>query len=698
MGSRATEAPITGDQSRTTELSTGSDGTGSPGVTTSVASEGIGATTDELTSVGPGAMNTAPGIQTTGGTSEGLNENKSSVHSEDIDNGSATTTGNQDSDIPTAPLPTISGRFSTDLPNDGTRTSSGLPDPSTTLSGVTLNPHETSTDNEVSTIQSQLETASDADVFVTSFVLISPKADSTHVGDDARTITLPSDQTSSFSDGTRPGTEPSTESSSWSTEEVLGSTDAISDLPVSTNHATESNGDGESSTDAGLDLTLPSLPSIDLTSLPGTLLPIQTDESTVLESITKEPIIESSTTEGAVGAIPVPTFSDDPAEEMSTPDDCLGRTCTVDKDCNDISCTRGGDCFGPNCTKAGVCTGPKRTRGGQCRGEKCQFGGGCEGVGCVVGGGCFGINCIFGGTCVGPSCHQGGPCSQKALGDCPPGKCTGKQCDDEGDEDCTSKTTAEVCTETVSSTVITTIPTTISSTTTMISCRTLTECDITDSTTTTTMTGTEEPDPQATPEGFYDYDVEEKTPDSFWDDLEDDYDEWLSEADRIPTTTTTTQPPTTSATSTKPRSTVTVTAQPDPTPEAKCYQMGAELSWKFEISGILNWADDGGAKLKKEESGCGGITYWEWQSGDNSNLGHMASFHLPLFMKSGCVERAIVSAGGPKIKCKWWAGGVGPDLGLFAANQTRFLSTFGDVLPTEAQGGSPKTLPTHNTN
>ncbi|GKU10636.1 unnamed protein product [Fusarium langsethiae] len=211
------------------------------------------------------------------------------------------------------------------------------------------------------------------------------------------------------------------------------------------------------------------------------------------------------------------------------------------------------------------------------------------------------------------------------------------------------------------------------------------------------MMGTEEPDPEATPEGFYDYDVEEKTPDSFWDAAEDDYDEWLREADRIPTTTTTSQPPTTFATSTKPRSTVTVTAEPDPTPEAKCYQMDADVYWIFEITDILNWADDGVAKLKKEESGCGAMTGWDWKSGGNGNMGHQVSFNLPFFMKSGCVERAIVSAGGPEIKCQWWDGGS-PDRMAAKGNQTRPLPTFGDVLPTEVQDSRSKSLPTHDTN
>ncbi|KAL2683450.1 hypothetical protein Neosp_007920 [[Neocosmospora] mangrovei] len=163
--------------------------------------------------------------------------------------------------------------------------------------------------------------------------------------------------------------------------------------------------------------------------------------------------------------------------------------------------------------------------------------------------------------------------------------------------------------------------------------------------------GTEDPEPEATPSGFYNFDDEDKTDQSVWDELQDDYDEWLSEADNIAATTTT-HPKTTLATSTKSRSTVTVTAKPEPTPRAECSFQDGTVYWEFLISGIFNWADDGGKKLKEEESGCGALTAWKWLDGSNHNQGHQASFRLPFFMKSGCVERAIVSAGGPKIQCE----------------------------------------------
>ncbi|KAI8663858.1 APH domain-containing protein [Fusarium keratoplasticum] len=101
--------------------------------------------------------------------------------------------------------------------------------------------------------------------------------------------------------------------------------------------------------------------------------------------------------------------------------------------------------------------------------------------------------------------------------------------------------------------------------------------------------------------------------------------------------------------STAPRSTVTVTAKPDPTPKAECDFADGTIYWEFLMSGIFDWADDGGKKLKEEESGCGALTNWKWLDGSDHNQGHQASFRLPFFMKSGCVERAIVSAGGPKI-------------------------------------------------
>lgn len=60
---------------------------------------------------------------------------------------------------------------------------------------------------------------------------------------------------------------------------------------------------------------------------------------------------------------------------------------------------------------------------------------------------------------------------------------------------------------------------------------------------------------------------------------------------------------------------------------------------------------DRGGSLKDEEEGCGALTAWEWNNA-NSDTPAYATFNLPLVFKSGCVERAIVSAGGPKIPCQ----------------------------------------------
>lgn len=67
---------------------------------------------------------------------------------------------------------------------------------------------------------------------------------------------------------------------------------------------------------------------------------------------------------------------------------------------------------------------------------------------------------------------------------------------------------------------------------------------------------------------------------------------------------------------------------------------------------IDGWSTDGGASLKSEEKGCGALTGWEWHERTSTRYAH-AYFQLPFFMKSGCVERAIVSAGGPKLACNF---------------------------------------------
>ncbi len=70
------------------------------------------------------------------------------------------------------------------------------------------------------------------------------------------------------------------------------------------------------------------------------------------------------------------------------------------------------------------------------------------------------------------------------------------------------------------------------------------------------------------------------------------------------------------------------------------------LYWTFEVYNINGWAGDNGDSLHKQEDGCGDLTSWSWETGDLGNDQH-AYFNLPFFIKSGCVERAIKSAGGP---------------------------------------------------
>lgn len=72
----------------------------------------------------------------------------------------------------------------------------------------------------------------------------------------------------------------------------------------------------------------------------------------------------------------------------------------------------------------------------------------------------------------------------------------------------------------------------------------------------------------------------------------------------------------------------------------------------FRVYKIDGWADDGGASLKKEEKGCGALTGWDFEE-SRTDWGRWAYFQLPVFMEAGCAERAIVSAGGSKLSCKY---------------------------------------------
>ncbi|KAJ8120461.1 hypothetical protein ONZ43_g2835 [Nemania bipapillata] len=91
---------------------------------------------------------------------------------------------------------------------------------------------------------------------------------------------------------------------------------------------------------------------------------------------------------------------------------------------------------------------------------------------------------------------------------------------------------------------------------------------------------------------------------------------------------------------------VTVTV----TPTADCILWDQGFFFQFEIYNIAYWATDGGRELKKQESGCGALTGWDWHPANPSYYPYVY-FNLPTLIAAGCVERAIASAGGPKISC-----------------------------------------------
>jgi hypothetical protein len=105
------------------------------------------------------------------------------------------------------------------------------------------------------------------------------------------------------------------------------------------------------------------------------------------------------------------------------------------------------------------------------------------------------------------------------------------------------------------------------------------------------------------------------------------------------------------ATITLPPTTVTITASPSATADC-AYWINAGDSYEFEVYNILGWAADGGDSLHHEEKGCGALTDWSFTAGSDTTRAK-AYFYLPFFIKSGCVERAIVSGGGPKLQCSF---------------------------------------------
>jgi chitinase len=119
---------------------------------------------------------------------------------------------------------------------------------------------------------------------------------------------------------------------------------------------------------------------------------------------------------------------------------------------------------------------------------------------------------------------------------------------------------------------------------------------------------------------------------------------------------------TTSSTTTKPSSTAPPPPPPKPTPEATCEYFYGGVLYEFFIYYISGWdTDDLEGHLHDEENGCGALTGWDWDYAHAKDPS--VAFNLPLFIKDGCVERAIVSAGGPKISCSMYGGWgtPGPD-------------------------------------
>ncbi|KAF7948416.1 uncharacterized protein EAE97_003827 [Botrytis byssoidea] len=115
-------------------------------------------------------------------------------------------------------------------------------------------------------------------------------------------------------------------------------------------------------------------------------------------------------------------------------------------------------------------------------------------------------------------------------------------------------------------------------------------------------------------------------------------------ADWFPETATVTPVSTT----TLPDVTVTVT----PTPTADCSFWDDGFFFLFEVYNINGWAtSDNGAGLREQETVCGALTGWDWHAAEGGGYASVY-FNLPTILTAGCVERAIVTAGGPKLSCQ----------------------------------------------
>ena len=76
----------------------------------------------------------------------------------------------------------------------------------------------------------------------------------------------------------------------------------------------------------------------------------------------------------------------------------------------------------------------------------------------------------------------------------------------------------------------------------------------------------------------------------------------------------------------------------------------------FQVYGINGWAGDDGYEFFDEESGCGLIEEFDFFDDSQDEFqGRMRDTQWAIFdvtaFKGGCIERAIISAGGPEISC-----------------------------------------------
>lgn len=107
---------------------------------------------------------------------------------------------------------------------------------------------------------------------------------------------------------------------------------------------------------------------------------------------------------------------------------------------------------------------------------------------------------------------------------------------------------------------------------------------------------------------------------------------------------------TTQVSKTAPTTTTTMDTRPLVTPQATCKYYNAGFFYVFYIYNIAGWnTNDVQSSLRQQEKGCGALTAWDWDYANAEDFS--VSFNLPILIKGGCVERAVFSAGGPKISC-----------------------------------------------